>query len=482
MNKTAQKNKRMPLNPSVLIATFALVSAGSLALSGCSSPKSEMADAINKSLAENPQNQDVSLQVKLPQLDTRPTNEKESAFGLVLPDEKNTAIGKALDDLASAKLIGAQVVEVYPKKNTGFMSKDEVSYVLAMDKASLDSPSAKEIMQQLKQASPGAVWSDLGDAYYIFGSQGYVATTGVIDSSIKDKVDPNFFAVVKKNQSTSPMAKRLIKLAENGYLLKEEKKVYAFSDIPFLGEWTGDPKRYEMLDKEDVFLFFITDKGKGVISANPFVPNMRGVRYSPSVKVAESIVNKILSIDVSSNNFSGKTVALVDFEETKVLTDINKTANLELKDPDINNGKPILSQAQIVEGEVVSYKPSEILSTNPIQAVSYTIFNDVNSLIMRAPFDSGSLRVDLGQWKLKSVDNFSKEKNAFFGGQIAQCTFQFEYNPKIKPLLKQLAALGLTEKDLPKSNETKPFDCVVTAMEKGFTSMGCSPSSGKGGF
>jgi hypothetical protein len=78
--------------------------------------------------------------------------------------------------------------------------------------------------------------------------------------------------------------------------------------------------------------------------------------------------------------------------------------------------------------------------------------------------------------------NYSKGKNPRFGGQIAQCTFQFEYNPKIKPFVKQLVALGMPEKDLPKSGDTKPYNCIVSAMEKGYTSMGCSPASKTGGL
>ncbi len=119
-----------------------------------------------------------------------------------------------------------------------------------------------------------------------------------------------------------------------------------------------------------------------------------------------------------------------------------------------------------------------LISTDPIHAIAYSVPTDkdatISTIYGAGAYGAPAMNVKLGQWKLKSVDNFSKDKNPLFGGQIAQCTFQFEYDPKIKPLIHQFEALGVDEKYLPKPDATRPYKCIVSAMDKGYMSMGCS--------
>jgi hypothetical protein len=245
-----------------------------------------------------------------------------------------------------------------------------------------------------------------------------------------------------------------------------------------VGEWTGNPQKVKFAGKTDVFLYFLTEKGKELLA-------IRGEQSfgggAPAVKLADAKVLKIVSISTYGQNMFGGPTTTVNFEETKTSTGINKAADLGLPTPSIDDGKPILSQVSIYRGKIQDYKPSKLLSATPLKAISYSVSKDKGALIT-PNFGQGAFNVTLGQWKLKSVDNFSKDKNPMFGGQIAQCTFEFEYNPKIKPLINQLAALGAADKDLPKPGATKPYDCIVNAMDKGFSVMGCMPAQKSGGF
>lgn len=468
----SQSSKRKNSNKTLRVTALALTLAGgSFALIGCSNPKSEMADAINKSLAAKPKIDVIGIAVKLPQIDSSSTGLNNGELGLVLPDEQGTPQSKALADLASANLIKATTVNVFAKKNDNTFSEIKTVYVPVPDKASLDSDQAKRILAQLKDASPGTVWSNLGTDYYSFGSQGYVAKADSFDKAKMGTPDPDFFTAVQKSQSNMPLAKLLAMLAANGYLKAEEKSIYIPWNAPMVGEWTGNPQKVKFAGKTDVFLYFLTDKGKKLLA-------IRDQPYggsAPAVKLADAKVLKIVSISTHGQNMFAGPTTTVDFEETKTSTGINKAADLGLPTPSIDDGKPILSQVSIYHGKIQDYKPSKLLSATPVKAISYAVSKDKDALIT-PNFGQGAFNVALGQWKLKSVDNFSKDKNPMFGGQMAQCTFEFEYNPEIKPLTKQLAALGVTEKDLPKPGATKPYDCIVNAMDKGYSVIGCSPA------
>jgi hypothetical protein len=472
-------SKRKNSNKTLRVTALALTLAGgSFALIGCSNPKSEMADAINKSLAAKPKIDVIGIEVKLPQIDSSSTGLNNGELGLVLPDEQGTPQSKALADLASANLIKATTINVYAKKNDNTFSEIKTVYVPVPDKASLDSDQAKSILAQLKDASPGTVWSNLGTDHYSFGSDGYVAQAASFDKAKMGTPDPDFFTAVQKSQSNMPLAKLLAKLAAHGYLKAEEKSIYIPWNAPMVGEWTGNPQKVKFAGKTDVFLYFLTEKGKKLLA-------IRGEQSfgggAPAVKLADAKVLKIVSISTHGQNMFAGPTTTVDFEETKTSTGINKAADLGLPTPSIDDGKPILSQVSIYRGKIQDYKPSKLLSATPLKAISYAVSKDKGALIT-PNFGQGAFNVTLGQWKLKSVDNFSKDKNPMFGGQIAQCTFEFEYNPKIKPLINQLAALGAADKDLPKPGATKPYDCIVNAMDKGFSVMGCMPAPKSGGF
>lgn len=467
-----RKNSANTLRVTALALTLA---GGSFALIGCSSPKSEMADAINKSLAAKPKIDVIGFAVKLPQIDSSPTGLNNGELGLVLPDEQGTPQSKALVDLASANLIKATTISVYAKKNDNTFSEIKTVYVPVPDKASLDSDQAKRILAQLKDASPGTVWSNLGTDYYSFGSQGYVAQADSFDKAKMGTPDPDFFTAVQKSQRNMPLAKLLAKLAANGYLKAEEKSIYIPWNAPMVGEWTGNPQKVGFASKIDTLLYFLTAKGKELLAirAQPYGGSV------PAVKLADAKVLKIVTLSSPGNNLFGQKITTVDFEETKTSTGINKDADLGLPKPSVDDGKPMISQVTIMNGKIQDYKPSNLISANPVKAISYAVSKDKDALIT-PNFGQGAFNVALGQWKLKSVDNFSKDKNPMFGGQMAQCTFEFEYNSKIKPLIKQLAALGGTEKDLPKPGATKPYDCIVNAMDKGYSVMGCSPAPKSG--
>lgn len=466
---TQRKNSANTLRVTVLAL---MLTGGSFALIGCSNPKSEMADAINKYLANKPITEKVTASVQLPQIETGQINFGNNGdLGLVLPDTQNSPAAKALADLADAKMIESHSVAVYPKKNPNPYLKQGPVYIVATDHADNTT-----LLKQINAAQPGAVWLNLSQNTNGFGRQGYVAQASTLEPSKIGKSDPAFLTAIQKKQSSGHNAKLLAKLASAGYLRVEEKTVYLQWGAPLIGEWTGDPNKVRYTAKVDALLYFVTDKGKGLLAMRPL--------YSgevPAVKLADAKVTKIISANSSGKNFMGQTISTVNFEQTQTSTGVNKTAGLGLPSPSIDDGKPILSQVTIYGGKIQDYKPSNLISANPVNAISYAVSKDKDALIT-PNFGQGAFNVALGQWKLKSVDNFSKDKNPMFGGQMAQCTFEFEYNPKIKPLTKQLAALGVTEKDLPKPGATKPYDCIVNAMDKGYSVMGCMPAPKSGGL
>lgn len=453
MFQASQQPKKITVK-TIQITTLSLVLAGSsLVLIGCSSPKSEMAEAINKSLEAKPKFDNVWLTAKLPQLESRSMSLNPSALGLVLPDAQNNLVSKALADLASDKLIKASTIDVFPIKTRGY-DGEKISYVSAVT-----DPESERILKQLQTENPGEDWFNLSQNTSGFGSQGYIAQVSSFDKDKAGMVDSDFFTAVNENQHTEASTKLLEKLASAGYLRTENKTVFLNWGSPLIGEWTGEPNIVRYTAKVKAVLYFLTPKGKGVLAMRPLYNGK-----VPSIKLSDAKILKIVMIDES---YGAK---IVNFEEVKTSTDVNKNAGLGLPEPSTNEGKPMLSQARLMNGKIQDYEPSHLVSATPLKAVSYDVLNDKEALI------TSGFNVKIGQWKLKSVDNFSTDKNPLFGGQIAQCTFEFEYNPKIKPLINQLVALGATEKDLPKSGATKPFDCLVSAMEKGYSSMGCSPA------
>ncbi|OZB35494.1 MAG: hypothetical protein B7X44_09730 [Halothiobacillus sp. 15-55-196] len=460
-----RKNSANTLRVTALALTLA---GGSFALFGCSSPKSEMADAINKYLVNKPLTETVTASVQLPQIETGQINfSNNGELGLVLPDIKNSPAAKALADLADAKMIESHSVAVYPKKNPNPYLKQGPVYIAATDHADNTA-----MLKQINAAEPGAVWLNLSQDTNGFGRQGYVAQASTLEPSKIGKSDPAFLTAVQKNQSSGHNAKLLAKLASAGYLRVEEKTVYLQWGDPLIGKWTGDPNKVRYTAKVDALLYFVTDKGKGLLAMRPLYAG-----EVPAVKLANSKVTKIISVNSPGKNFMGQTITTVNFEQTQTSTGVNKAAGLELASQTADGA--VFSQVTLIDGKFQDYKPSNLLSNTPLQAVSYSV--PAKGLITPS-YGTGAMSVALGEWKLKSVDNFSKDKNPMFGGQVAQCTFEFEYNPIIKPLIKQLSALGATEKDLPKPGATKPYDCVVNAMDKGYSVMGCMPAPKSGGF
>lgn len=446
-------------------------------LGGCSSPKSEMADAINKSLSAKPETETIYASVKLPQLTSGAQNESNGALGLVLSSAQPSPTSKALSALASAHLIEAKPVAVYSEKNPNSYMSDATLYIPAPNQSEMDSNKAKAILKQIEAENPGTVWKNLGNTGYpSLGGNGYVSQSATFDGAKMGKTDPDFLIAVRKNNSSTPLAKQLAKLAEKGYLRVEDKHVYISYDGPIVGEWTGDPEKVRYVHKPETLLYFTTDKAKGLIERHPAYVGAPSGAVVPAVKLADGKVLKLVTLDTQGKNLFGQEIATVNFEEVRTLTGINASAGLNMPDPPTNHGKPMVSQVKIVGGKLLEYKPSNLESIKPIHAILYSVPTTKNSPI-KPRFGSGSMSVDLGSWKLKSVDNFSKDKNPMFGGQVAQCSFHFEYDSKIKPLIKQLAALGVPDKELPKPGDIKPYDCIVTAMEKGYTSPGCGPAS-----
>jgi len=453
MLQASQQPKKITAK-TLQVTTLALALAGSsFALIGCSSPKSEMADAINKSLEAKPEFDNVSMIVKLPRLESNSIRFSNDSLGLVLPDAQGNPVSKALADLASEKLINAKTLEVFPQKTINY-DGEKTTYVNAEA-----NPESEQMLKQLQTEEPGTAWFNLSQDSSGFGRQGYIAQANTFDKAKIGDPDPEFFTAVKKGQDSDPSAKLLEKLASAGYLRAEDKTVFLNWGSPLIGEWTGEPNTVRYTAKVDTLLYFLTEKSKGLLAMRPLY---RG--KVPAIKLADAKVLKVLLIDSSGTK-------TVNFEEIKTLTGINKDAGLGLPEPSTNDGKPMLSQVSLLDGQIRDYKPSNLLFTNPLKAISYDVLKDKDALI------TPGFKVNIGQWKLKSVDNFSKEKNPMFGGQMAQCTFEFEYNSKIKPLIKQLAALGVSEQDLPKSGATKPYNCIVNAMDKGYSVMGCMPAS-----
>lgn len=118
------------------------------------------------------------------------------------------------------------------------------------------------------------------------------------------------------------------------------------------------------------------------------------------------------------------------------------------------------------------------VSTSPNPSIRASVDLSISNIASDKPVDltvyaPKYAQIKMGEWDLKSVDNFEKDKGTD-GSQKVFTTFEFHLAKGMSnDTVEAFNTIGV---QVPKDGATRAFRCNLTAMDKGYISQGCFPS------